>query len=1066
MKRNYAINTEELMSPTRACVHTRVEEQTRRTPERTALIFEDTQLTYRALNERADRLAARLTRLGVGPNRLVGIDLGRSIEMVVGALAVLKAGGGYVSLDSSNGREHTDSIINNEDLTAILSQQARRSELGKTAVQVVFVDDVSVTDSPIANGNGHRSATCGDLACVVYTPGSNGQLQRVAVEHRKLADSFAVADKCIGRDQPGTWLSLASLSSELSIVELFWTLACGFTVVVQGDVDGYFVPAANLNTRSLGFSLFMWGNDDAPGRDKYRLMLEGAKYFDRNGFEAVWTPERHFHAFGGPYPNPSVTAAALAAVTERISIRAGSCVSPLHHPIRIAEDWAVVDNLSNGRVALAFASGWQLNDFVLRPENHANNKRVMLDQIDQVRRLWRGEKLGFPNPLGQQIEIQTLPRPVQPELPLWVTTAGNPESYRQAGELGANILTHLLGQSMEEVAQKIIIYRQARAAAGHDPSTGRVTLMLHTFVGDDDGEVRELVRQPMKNYLRSSLKLVLEIASSFPNFKPPTGGAQKPQDIDLRTLPENEMQAMLDFAFERYFETSGLFGSPSTCGRMVERCKQAGVDEIACLLDFGVPTDRVLASLPLLNHVRQQASLSVNGAHRGASAQRFSIGSQIERHGITHLQCTSSLARKLLSDRPTRAALSRIRHMFIGNEEVPAILARELKTVLGGELRTINGPAGTSSSSTTQAMGSGNDRVRASQPTANSPVHSFLALLRQRNIEVGADGDRLRCSAPPGALTPELRDELQQRKNDILKFLHSAASLAQQQRSIVPLQSRGNRTPIFAVAGHNGDVFCYRALSQHLGDDQPFFGLQPPGLDGQTEPLGRVEDLAAYFAGQIRAFRPDGPYVVAGFCAGGGIALELTRQLLRDGATIDVLALFGCRFPTWYRFLPQLQARLENEVHRLHRHVRAMTRLSFEESRAYITDRVRSLRAQRAAVPASDPVLAHREKVGRITVEAVRHYAPGHFAGHISLFWPTKECVGSSASLQWRSVAQSTEESFGPEGCTGDNMLREPHARVFAELFRQSGDKRTYMGDETAEESNNTRSSRVALVSA
>jgi len=133
-------------------------------------------------------------------------------------------------------------------------------------------------------------------------------------------------------------------------------------------VEDHFAPDAKLESLPLGFSLFMWGNDDAPGRDKYRLMLEGAKYFDRNGFEAVVDPERHFHAFGGPYPNPSVTGAALAAVTENIGIRAGSCVSPLHHPIRIAEEWAVVDNLSNGRVGLAFASGWQANDFVLRPE--------------------------------------------------------------------------------------------------------------------------------------------------------------------------------------------------------------------------------------------------------------------------------------------------------------------------------------------------------------------------------------------------------------------------------------------------------------------------------------------------------------------------------------------------------------------------------------------------------------------------------------------------------------------------------------------------------------------------
>src|SRR5205823_10603273 len=145
--------------------------------------------------------------------------------------------------------------------------------------------------------------------------------------------------------------------------------------------------------------------------------------------------ERHFHAFGGPYPNPSVTGATLASVTDRIGIRAGSCVSPLHHPIRVAEEWAVVDNLSNGRVALAFASGWQPNDFVLRPENHANNKRVMLEHIDQIKRLWRGEKVSFRNPVGQGVAIATLPPPVQAELPFWGAAAGDTGPYRPAGEL-------------------------------------------------------------------------------------------------------------------------------------------------------------------------------------------------------------------------------------------------------------------------------------------------------------------------------------------------------------------------------------------------------------------------------------------------------------------------------------------------------------------------------------------------------------------------------------------------------------------------------------------------------
>src|SRR5216110_2876751 len=130
-------------------------------------------------------------------------------------------------------------------------------------------------------------------------------------------------------------------------------------------------------------------------------------------------------------------------------------------------------------------------------------------------------------------------------------------------------------------------------------------------------------------------------------------------------------------------------------------------------------------------------------------------------------------------------------------------------------------------------------------------VATLLAELRSRDMEIWADGDQLRCNAPAGALTPEVREHLRLRKHDILEFLRSAEALARQQRAIVPLQPHGTRAPIFGVPGHSGDVFCYRLLAQHLGDDQPLFGLQPPGVDGQSEPLTRVEDLGGEVGSQI-----------------------------------------------------------------------------------------------------------------------------------------------------------------------------------------------------------------------
>jgi thioesterase domain-containing protein len=316
----------------------------------------------------------------------------------------------------------------------------------------------------------------------------------------------------------------------------------------------------------------------------------------------------------------------------------------------------------------------------------------------------------------------------------------------------------------------------------------------------------------------------------------------------------------------------------------------------------------------------------------------------------------------------------------------------------------------------------------------------FLLELRRRNIEVRAVGGELRCTAQAGVLTPELRDQLRQRKNDILEFLASAQTLAGQERAIVPLQCNGKRAPIFAVPGHNGDVFCYRALAQALGDDQPFFGLQPPGLDGHAEPLARVEDIAAYFAAQIRAFQPHGPYIIAGYCAGGTVAFELAQQLRRGGAAIRFVALFGSPYPAYFRFPTQLSQRLARHVERIGRLLREPVSRSPGGPLRYFTEKLRQRRAQREADQAAalDPVLVLRAKVERATLSAVRRYTPRHFAGRIKLFLPGKQWLRSGvAALRWRSVAQETEEYSGSDHCDGHDMLREPNAVAFAELFRR-----------------------------
>jgi thioesterase domain-containing protein len=322
-------------------------------------------------------------------------------------------------------------------------------------------------------------------------------------------------------------------------------------------------------------------------------------------------------------------------------------------------------------------------------------------------------------------------------------------------------------------------------------------------------------------------------------------------------------------------------------------------------------------------------------------------------------------------------------------------------------------------------------------------VPAFLAELRRRDIRVRAEGDRLQLDAPAGALTPELREQLRQRKDEILEFLRTAENLARQQRAIIPLQPLGTHLPVFGVGGHNGDVFCYRRLASALGKDQPFFGLQPPGLDTQSEPLRRVEDYAAYYAPQIRNFWSNGPYIIAGYCAGGGIAFELAQQLVKQGSEVAFVALFGCPYPSAYRPLPQLRLRVAQEVERLRTHARALAPLSLRRRGEYVSQKWRQRRARLEASRPSEPdaVLALRTAVEKATLEAVQRYEPAPFSGHVALFLPSRRLIHTpDVPLRWRTVAAGTSEYIGPDECNGDLMLRDPFADIFAAFFRECRD--------------------------
>jgi natural product biosynthesis luciferase-like monooxygenase protein len=707
-----------------ACVHHLIERQVERAPQRTALVANGQEISYAELDRRANRVASQLLHLGVVPDSLVGLCLPRSIELIIALLAIHKAGGAYVPLDPAYPHDRIAYMLDDAKATVLITDRSHGARWQTAGTQLLLIEEALQ-----ASGNGARvdgGAQPAHLAYVIYTSGSTGRPKGVMVEHRNVVNFFAGMDQHLGADAVGTWLAVTSLSFDISVLELCWTLARGYTVVVASEDQklgagaGAPVTRGAHAARPLDFSLFYFSADENEGgQDKYRLLLEGAKYADRNGFAAIWTPERHFHAFGGLYPNPAVAGAAVAAVTERVGIRAGSVVLPLHHPARVAEEWSVVDNISKGRVGISFASGWQPNDFALLPQNFADNKAIMLRNIEVVRKLWRGDGVEFDGPLGKPVTLRTLPRPVQEELPYWVTSAGNPQTFIDAGRIGANVLTHLLGQTVEELADKIVAYRRAYKEAGHS-GEGFVSLMLHTFVGPDMDAVRATVKGPLIEYLKTSLNLVKQYAWSFPAFKRREGMDAKDQgSVDLQSLAPEEMDALLEYSFERYFEDSGLFGTSQSCLGMIDRIKAVGVDDVACLIDFGIASDTVLAHLPHLNRLREESLPSVT-----VPVNDSSLAELMQRHRVTHLQCTPSMARMLAADVDARAGLARLDRMMVGGEAFPPSLARDLAGLVQGKVMNMYGPTETTIWSAVHTVGrDAAGVIPLGKPLANQQVY-------------------------------------------------------------------------------------------------------------------------------------------------------------------------------------------------------------------------------------------------------------------------------------------------------------------------------------------------------
>ncbi|SDY30432.1 amino acid adenylation domain-containing protein/natural product biosynthesis luciferase-like monooxygenase domain-containing protein, partial [Myxococcus xanthus] len=654
-------------------VPTRLSQRAARQPGATAVLQGATSWTWSDLAQRARNVAARLRALGVQPGEPVAVCLKPSPTKLAVLWGVLEAGGAVVAVGSTDLGRLSDFALPGAQVPVLITWRGIMTAARLDAARVLHVEDALESSGALAE----RPAPAPEALAWLLPVGANQSPW--ALVHQGLTELFDALDMRLRPSEGATWVAAAESSAERPELEALWALSRGLTVTFPSEqvtAQWEVLQGGGPRQGAMDLSLIYFANDeDSLVGPKYELLIEGAKYADANGFSAVWTPERHFHSFGGLYPQPAVVAGALATITRNLSLRSGSVVLPLHDPLQVAEQWSVVDNLSGGRAGLSIATGWHVADFTFAPQNFEDRRNVLLRNLETVRALWRGEKLRRPGGGGVTVEVGLRPKPVQKELPVWLTAAGSPETFRLAGEVGAGVLTGLLTQSLEELKQKVALYREAWRRNGH-PGRGHVALMLHAFIGDDEQEVLRTVRKPLLSYFRSSAEITATLLA-----------AQGYQG-EIDKVSEEDVNALLEHTFEHHAKGTGLIGTVESGVQRLLHVREADVDEVACLIDFGLDTPVVLEGLRRLTVIRER--LVQDASQRKVQRQAEGTLAVDEllalarQSGAVLLHASARLARTLVELPQAREALEPVGALVL--DGASAELALSLHRNLGTEV--------------------------------------------------------------------------------------------------------------------------------------------------------------------------------------------------------------------------------------------------------------------------------------------------------------------------------------------------------------------------------------------
>ncbi len=504
--------------PRDLCIHELIQQQAKRTPKAVAVQFEDKSLTYKELDKRADELAKILIAEGVKPGVLAGIFMNRSIEMLIGLLGVLKAGGAYLPLDPSFPSERLAFMLADSGASCILTQASLLSELPENTAQVICIDDPDQSKSSTKTKQSKKSiatAKSDDLAYIIYTSGSTGKPKGVQIHHRAVVNFLCSMRQNLGINSDDTLLAVTTLSFDIAVLELLLPLATGARVVIASsevaadgalleraltDSKATFMQATPASWRSL--LEVGWG-----GKDDLKILCGGEALTNDLAEQLLKRGAQLWNLYG---PTETTIWSTIYQVTSNNNQGVSNTV-PIGRPIANTQIYILDSNLQPvpiGVIGDLFIGGDGVSrGYLNRPELSA--ERFISDPFDSASLIYKTGDLARYLPDGN---IEFFGRSDQQ-----VKVRG----FRiETGEIEVALAGH------PAVSQAVVVAWKERSSDA--------SLVAYVVPASDDAEreadpsqLREFLRTKLPEYMLPSIFVNLESLPLTPNGK-----------VDRKALPQ------------------------------------------------------------------------------------------------------------------------------------------------------------------------------------------------------------------------------------------------------------------------------------------------------------------------------------------------------------------------------------------------------------------------------------------------------------------------------------------------------------------------------------------------